>query len=75
MALITSGANAFAPLFLGEIKMLDNLEVRRVANGFVVMLNTTDGDSKEYIFESERKMFKFLRTWLLQKAGSDETDD
>ncbi len=55
--------------------MLDNLEVRRVANGFVVMLNTTDGDSKEYIFESERKMFKFLRTWLLQKAGSDETDD
>ena len=40
--------------------MFENIELRRVANGFVVTV-TTEDDSKEYIFENQRRVFKFLK--------------
>ncbi len=51
-----------------ESKMnFESLEVRKVANGFVVTVNT-DEDSKEYVFDTSRKAIKFIREYVDAKV-------
>lgn len=47
--------------------MLDSIEIRRVKNGFVVAVHTEDGD-EEFVFDTERKTFKFLKERFSQFA-------
>jgi hypothetical protein len=42
---------------------MESLEIRRAKNGFVVIVNTTDA-SDEYIFDSYRKVLKFIKEYL-----------
>ena len=41
----------------------ESLEIRKVANGFVVTVNTEDGDS-EFVFDTSRKALKFLKEYI-----------
>lgn len=41
----------------------DSIEVRRVANGYVIQVNGED-DTKEYVYDTSRKTLKFVRTFL-----------
>ena len=47
--------------------MFESLEVRKVKNGFVLVINNED-DVVEYIFDSYRKLAKFLKDTLDPKA-------
>lgn len=40
--------------------MLESIEIRRVKNGFVISVHTEDGE-EEFVFDTERKTFKFIR--------------
>jgi len=47
--------------------MFDSIEIRKVANGFVVVLNTEE-DNLEYVFDSPRKAIKFIKEYVDAKA-------
>lgn len=46
---------------------MESLEIRRVKNGFVVVVNTADS-SDEFIFDSYRKVLKFIKEFLDSKS-------
>lgn len=48
--------------------MFDSIEIRKVANGFIVILNTED-DTREYVFDTSRKAIKFIREYVDAKVS------
>ena len=46
--------------------MFDSIEIRKVANGFIVILNTED-DAREYVFDTSRKAIKFIKEYVEAK--------
>ena len=51
--------------------MFESFEVRKVANGFILVLTTEDGDTKEFVYDTSRKLMRVLRQYLDAK-GLDE---
>lgn len=47
--------------------MFESLDIRRVANGFVVQVETED-ENKEYVYDSSRKVIKFVKEFLEAKV-------
>jgi hypothetical protein len=43
--------------------MFDSIEIRKVTNGFVVILNRED-DTSEYVFDSSRKAIRFIKEYV-----------
>ena len=52
--------------------VFESIEVRRVANGFVVVVNTED-DNKEYVYDTSRKAMRFIKGFL-ESSKELETD-
>ena len=48
--------------------MFDSIEIRKVANGFIVILNTED-DASEYVFDSSRKAIRFIKEYVEAKVA------
>lgn len=51
--------------------MFESIDIRKVANGFVVTLTTEDGETREYVYDTSRKVMRFLKQHLDVK-GTDE---
>jgi len=49
--------------------MFDSIEIRKVANGFVVVLNTEE-DNLEYVFDTPRKAIKFIKEYVDAKVAT-----
>lgn len=43
--------------------MFESIEIRKVENGFVVILNTEE-EAKEYVFDTSRKAIKFIKEYV-----------
>ena len=54
--------------------MFESIEIRRAANGFILVVNTED-DAKEFIYDTERKLIRSVKQYLGQRVTADETDD
>ena len=50
--------------------MFETIEVRRAANGFILVIATED-DTKEYVYDSSRKTLKVIREYL--ESQSEKT--
>lgn len=50
--------------------MFDSIEIRKAANGFIVILNTED-DAKEYVFDTPRKAVKFIKDYVDAKVTQE----
>ncbi|MFN3076999.1 MAG: hypothetical protein ABT940_09005 [Alphaproteobacteria bacterium] len=46
--------------------MFDSIEIRKVTNGFIVILNAED-DAHEYVFDTSRKAIKFIKEYVEAK--------
>lgn len=44
--------------------MFESFEVRKVANGFILVVSTTDGETKEFVYDTSRKLMRVLRQYL-----------
>jgi tRNA A37 threonylcarbamoyladenosine synthetase subunit TsaC/SUA5/YrdC len=44
----------------------ESIEIRRVENGFIVVINTED-DVKEYVYDTSRKAVKIIKQLLESK--------
>ena len=51
--------------------MFESFEVRKVANGYILVLTTEDGDTKEFVYDTSRKLMRVLKQYLDAK-GVDE---
>lgn len=43
--------------------MFESIEIRKVANGFILVINTED-DSKEYVYDTSRKAMRVIKQHL-----------
>ncbi len=48
---------------------LESIEVRKVKNGFIVTLRTSDEDA-EYVYDTDRKALKFIKDILETKENN-----
>ena len=48
--------------------MFESIEIRRVANGFVVTVNMDD-ETVEYVFDTARKAMSHIKQFVAPKAG------
>jgi hypothetical protein len=51
--------------------MFENLEIRRVKNGFILVVNTED-DQEEFVYDTERKLMRAIKQYLGSNATADE---
>lgn len=53
--------------------MFESLEIRRAANGFILVINTED-ESKEFVYDTERKLMRVVKQHLGEKITADDQD-
>jgi len=53
--------------------MFDSIEIRKVTNGFVVIL-TQEDETKEYVFDSSRKAIRFIKDYVETKVNRTVAD-
>jgi len=49
--------------------MFDSIEIRKAANGFVVIL-TQEDESTEYVFDTSRKAIRFIKEYVEAKVAN-----
>jgi hypothetical protein len=49
--------------------MFESIEIRKVKNGFIVIVNT-DESADEYIFETHRRVTKFVKEFIETKSAA-----
>ena len=53
--------------------MFESLEIRRAANGFILVVNTEE-EAKEFVYDTERKLVRVVKQYLGEKIVASETD-
>ena len=53
--------------------MFESLEIRRAANGFILVV-TTEEDSKEFVYDTERKLVRVIKQYLGERVTTQEAD-
>ena len=48
--------------------MFESIEIRKVTNGFIVILNTEE-EAKEFVFDTSRKAIKFIKEYVEAKVA------
>ena len=48
--------------------MLENIEIRKVANGFILVV-TTEEDTQEVVYDTQRKLLGKIKTLLGDKSA------
>lgn len=48
--------------------MFESLEIRKAANGFILVLHTED-DTKEFVYDTERKLLREIKKYLGEKSA------
>ena len=43
--------------------MFESIEIRKAANGFILVIHTED-DTKEYVYDTSRKTMRVLKEYL-----------
>jgi hypothetical protein len=51
--------------------MFESIEIRRAANGFILIINSED-DSKEYVYDTERKLMRSVKSFLGEKITAED---
>lgn len=51
--------------------MFESIEIRKVANGFILTI-TTEDESKEYVYDTSRKTMRVLKQYL--ETSNNNTD-
>lgn len=53
--------------------MFETIEIRRAANGFILIV-TTEDETKEYVYDNSRKTLRILKQYLDPKDNSDSSN-
>ena len=58
---------------LNGVVMFESLEIRRAANGFILVV-TTEEDAKEFVYDTERKLLRVIKAHLGEKITAQDAD-
>ena len=47
--------------------MLENIEIRKVANGFILVV-TTEDNTEEFVYDTQRKLLSKIKSLLGEKS-------
>jgi hypothetical protein len=53
--------------------MFESLEIRRAANGFILAV-TTEDDTKEFVYDTERKLMRSVKQYLGERVTAEDQD-
>lgn len=53
--------------------MFESIEIRRAANGFILIVHTED-DTKEFVYDTERKLLRSVKAYLGEKITAADQD-
>jgi hypothetical protein len=53
--------------------MFESLEIRKAANGFILVLHTEE-DTKEFVYDTERKLMRVIKSHLGEKITDADKD-
>jgi hypothetical protein len=53
--------------------MFESIEIRKAANGFILIVHTED-ETREYVYDTERKLMRVIKSHLGQKIIADDQD-
>jgi|TARA_R110000868_G_scaffold126142_1_gene333039 hypothetical protein len=53
--------------------MFESLEIRRAANGFILVVNTEEA-TKEFVYDTERKLVRVVKQYLGERITASETE-
>lgn len=53
--------------------MFESLEIRRAANGFILVVNTED-EAREFVYDTERKLLRVVKQHLGEKITAQDAD-
>ena len=56
-----------------EYYMFESLEIRRAANGFILVV-TTEEDAKEFVYDTERKLVRVVKQYLGERVTTQEAE-
>jgi hypothetical protein len=51
--------------------MFESIEIRKVANGFILVVHTEDND-KEYVYDTSRKLMRVVKQYIDADSKSEE---
>lgn len=49
--------------------MFESIEIRRAANGFILVISTED-ETREYVYDTSRKALKVIKEYLESKNSN-----
>jgi hypothetical protein len=52
--------------------MFENLEIRKVANGYILAITGEDGDTREYVYDTSRKLMRVIKQYLDAKGTAED---
>lgn len=51
--------------------MFESIDIQKVANGYLVSVTTEDDDTRQYVFDTTRKVMRFLKQYMDVKGEAD----
>ena len=51
--------------------MFESIEIRKAANGFILVVNTED-EAKEYVYDTSRKLMRVIKQYVDADNKSEE---
>jgi hypothetical protein len=54
--------------------MFESIEIRRVANGFVLTIADTDGEIREYVYDTPRKAMRVIKQHIEASPNTKPTE-
>jgi hypothetical protein len=51
--------------------MFESIEIRKAANGFILIVNTED-EAKEYVYDTSRKLMRVIKQYIDADTKSEE---
>jgi hypothetical protein len=54
--------------------MFESLEIRKAANGFILVV-TTEDDTREFVYDTERKLMRSVKQYLGERVTKEDTED
>lgn len=52
--------------------MFESIDIQKVANGYVVSVTTEDSDTRQYVFDTTRKVMRFLKQYMDQGGKGED---
>ena len=52
--------------------MFEAIDIRKVANGYVVSVTMENEDTREYLFDTTRKVMRFLKQYMDMGGKSED---